>query len=153
MKVTSQQHRSVLWLCHASRLRCAAWGRGLGAFPSQHRGSPQVVGMSQRSVTAKQRFGPEPEVTCSCPGPRQPVPGCTSAFVQQSLLLLGALETIVLPSSAKGHIQLTFPSPDPEDGCLFTQGLDSFPQAFGVHLFPRQNAQELPVVLGLVILT
>lgn len=109
--------------------------------------------MSQRSVTAKQRFGPEPEVTCSCPGPRQPVPGCTSAFVQQSLLLLGALETIVLPSSAKGHIQLTFPSPDPEDGCLFTQGLDSFPQAFGVHLFPRQNAQELPVVLGLVILT
>lgn len=110
--------------------------------------------MSQRWVTAEQWFDFELDVTC--PGPWQPIPGHASAFVKQSLLLLGdvldVLETIVLPSSAKGHVQLTLPSPDPEDGCLLAQGLDSLPQAFGVHLFPCQNAQELPVVLGLVIL-
>lgn len=151
-KPTASQGTALCCGC-ATQAGCAVWGRGLRAFPSQHHGSLQVVGTSQRLVMAEQWFGTEPEVTCPCPGPRQPVPGCTSALVQQSLLLLGVLETIVLPSSAKGHVQLTFPSPDPEDGCLFTQGLDSFPQAFGVHLFPCQNAQELPVVLGFIILT
>lgn len=61
-------------------------------------------------------------------------------------------DSMILFPFAEGHIQLTLPSPDPEDGCLVTQGLHSLPQAFGVHLFPCQNAQELPVVLGLVVL-
>lgn len=49
-------------------------------------------------------------------------------------------------------MQLTPCSPHPEDGCLLTQGLDGLPQPAGVHLLPRQDAQELAVVLGLVIL-
>lgn len=83
--------------------------------------------------------------TCPC----QPLAGRAAGFAQQSLLLLEVLETTVLPSPA----QLTLPSPDPEDGCLLAQGPDGLPQALGVHLLRRQDAQELLVVLGLVILT
>lgn len=83
---------------------------------------------------------------------RTPVPvspmGRAAGFAQQSLLLLEVLETAVLPSPA----QLTLPSPDPEDGCLLAQAPDGLPQALRVHPLPCQDAQELLVVLGLVIL-
>lgn len=127
-------------------------GRGCRAFPSQQRGSLRVGGTSQHSASAEQGFDFELEVTSPCPGPWQPVLGPASAVAQQNLLLSDVLETIVLPSSAKGNVELTLPSPDPEDGHLLTQGLDSLPQAFGVRLFPPQDGQELPVVLGLVVL-
>lgn len=50
------------------------------------------------------------------------------------------------------EMQLTVCSLDPEDRCLLTEGLNGLTQALGVRLFPCHNAQELPVVLGLVIL-
>lgn len=49
-------------------------------------------------------------------------------------------------------MQLTVCSLDPEDRRLLTEGLNGLTQALGVRLFPCHNAQELPVVLGLVIL-
>lgn len=85
----------------------------------------------------------EAEVTCPCLG-------SPFTFVQYSPALIEVLNQRCFPLLQK-EMQLTICSLDPEDGRLLTESLDGLTQAVGVHLFPCHNAQELLVVLGLVI--